>query len=99
MITPKPIVADLYEGKTCSNCRKRDKCPDPAKGTIWCYGFKIVRRTTRPTISKIAIKPCKVCGAKMHGDPVHDADELRSEVRRGVCNSCYALDVAAGDTF
>ena len=99
MIASKPIVADSYEGKTCSKCRMWDKCPDPEKGTIWCYGYRAIRRITLPTITEVAIKPCKLCGFEMHGGPMHDPDTLRSEVRRGVCNSCYALDVAAGDTF
>lgn len=49
------------------------------------------------TITEIACEPCKLCKGEMHGGALHNPDILEREVRQGVCDACYGMDIAASE--
>lgn len=42
---------------------------------------------------------CNICGSELDGGPLKDPETLAKEIRDGVCDSCYTMEVSAGDTF
>lgn len=52
----------------------------------------------RPVITKEPLR-CKECGGELQGGPLRDPEILAKEIKVGVCDSCYAMAVSAGDTW